>query len=129
MSAKDVKIWYGSVALLIASVFPFFYFMYRSQLKTLAISLAAIAVTTVLYVSASKRITHPKYKYTALQAMKFAQRCCEEELTNGEKCSTNKEKFLSIAAENEFSAGLKYIQLIEMYQIGKKLNNELKGRK
>ena len=129
LTAKDVKIWYGSVVLLIASVFPFFYFMFRPRPQTLAISLAVIACTTVSYVVATKRITHAKHKYTALQAMKFFDLCDAEGLRNGSLCKENKKKFAEIASRNEFSAKLDYQQLTEMFKIGKQLKTELKGRK
>ena len=129
MKAKDVKIWYASVGLLIASVLPFFWFMYKPSTKTVAVSLAVIAVTTVFYLFASKRITHPKYKYTALHAMKFFDRCLQEGLEDPETFRENRKKLLQIAAENEFSAKLDYMQLVEMFKIGRRLKKEMKGRK
>lgn len=129
MKAKDVKMWYASVALLIASVLPFFWFMYRPMVNTLVISLASIAVATVFYVIATKRITHPKDKYTAVQAMKFADLCMAEGLENPETFRENREKFLQIAAANDFSAKLEFMKLVEMFKIGRRLQKEMKGRK
>ena len=129
MKAKDVKLWYASVSVLIASVLPFFWFMYRPMVNTLVVSLSVIAVATVFYVIATKRITHPKDKYTAVQAMKFADLCMKEGLKNPENFRENREKFLQVAAANDFSAKLEYMQLVEMFKIGRRLQKEMKGSK
>ena len=103
--------------------------MDHPKYKTLLISLAAIAVTTIFYVVTTKRITHPKYKYTALQAMKFADLCMKEGFENPETFRENRKKFLQIAAVNDFSAKLDFMQLIEMFKIGRRLQKEMKGSK
>ena len=127
MKAKDVKLWYVAIALLIAGVLPFFLFMYKPMVNTMLISLLTICCAAVLYVIATKRITHPKYKYTAIQAMKFAELCLNAGLDDPETFRENKEKLLQIAAENEFSAKLDFAQLLEMFKIGRRLRKELKG--
>ncbi len=103
--------------------------MYVPMIKTLLVSIFIIAATTIFYVYATKRITHPKENYTAIQAMKFVDLCTKEGLKNPEAFSKDREKFLQIAAENDFSAKLEYAQLVEMFKTGKRLQKEMKRRK
>ena len=121
--------WYGSVVLMCLSVFPFFYFMANLKIPTLLVSVACIAVTAGLHMYATKRITHPQDKYTALQAMKFAEQCRNAGFRNSTVCKDRKEEFMELAAANDFMKDFDFQKALQVYQTGSQLQRELKNTK
>lgn len=129
MTAKNVKMWYGSVVLMCLSVLPFFYFMANLKIPTLLVSVACIVVTAGLHMYATKRITHPQDKYTALQAMKFAEQCRNAGLRNSTVCKDRKEEFMLLVASDDFMKDFDFQKALQVYQTGSQLQRELKNTK
>ncbi len=129
MTAKNVKMWYGSVVLMCLSVVPFFYFMANLKISTLLISVVCIAVTAGIYMYATKSITHPQDKYTALQAMKFAEQCRKAGFRNSTVCKDRKEEFMQLVSSNEFMKDFDFQKALGVYQLGNQLQRELKINK
>lgn len=128
MTARNVKIWYAAGSLFIVALIPFILFVSRPTLQHAGISLAAVSLVSVFYIFATKRITHPQDKYTAVQAMKFAQQCKKQGLRNSSNCKDNKKLFMQIAAESEALKNLEYAKALEAFQTGLRLTQEMKGR-
>lgn len=127
MNAKNVKMWYVSLSLFVIAVIPFVAFMFRPNYKTLVASVTVCALAAVFHVFMTKRITHPQYGYTAVQAMKFYSQCKEAGVKNTSAFRDNKAKVTEIANTNDFSKNMGFAQLLEMFGIGKHIQNELKG--
>lgn len=129
MTAKNVKMWYGSIVLMCLSVIPFFYFMAKLKISTLLFSVLCIAVTAGIYMYATKRITHPQDKYTAVQAIKFAEQCRKAGFRNSTVCKDRKEEFMLLAASNDFMQDFDFQKALQVYQTGSQLQRELKNNK
>ena len=129
MTAKNVKFWYGSIVLMCLSVIPFFYFMAHLKVLTLLVSVVCIAVTAGIHMYATKRITHPQDKYTALQAMKFAEQCRNAGFRNSTVCKDRKEEFMQLVSSDDFMKDFDFQKALGVYQLGSQLQRELNIRK
>ena len=129
MKLKDIRIWYASVGALCLCLIPFFAFMVKLQLPYLAVCLLCLTAASVFYMYATKRITHPTCKYTVFQAMKFAQTCIQAGMKNMQQIKDNKQAFMDLGKCNEWSEKLDYNQLTEMFQLGVRMNLEVKRGK
>lgn len=129
MNVKSVKMWYGAVALMCLSVLPFFYFMTKLTIGTLGLSLLCIGISTAFYIFATKKMTHPQDKYTAVQAMRFAAQCHKAGFRNSTICKERKEEFMELVSANDFMKDFDFQKALYVYQTGGQLQRDLKINK
>lgn len=119
---QDVKMWYLSLCGFGISVIPFVLFMFRTNFKYLLFAIATIAAATVFYLIVTKRITHPKYGYTAIQAINFYKKCNEAGFKNITICRNKRKEFEEFSKSFSFTEGLDFNQILELFSTGKKLS-------
>ena len=117
MKRKDIILWYASVGCFGIVLVPFVNFMFHLNVSNLRTLFLCVLVSTVFYIFATKRITHPK-GYTAIQAMSFYKICKKEEIAKPEQCRKRTVKFKEIASKLEYTDKLELDELFEMYQLG-----------
>ena len=118
---NDLRLWYYSVACLVAAIIPFVLFMFKMKLGYLIVALAAISGAVAFYLTMNKKITHPKLGYTAFQAIELYKKGCEAGFVKSKNCRDNRKAFEEFCKNFSFTENLDFNQMIEMYATGQKL--------
>ena len=96
--------------------------MFKLEIPRLLFALTAITAAAVFYFVITKRITHPKYGYTAIQAINFYKKSCEAGFNNATTCRNKRGEFEEFSKGFSFTEGLDFNQLLEIFATGKKLS-------
>ena len=126
MKKAYIIMWYISLVLFGWALIPFVQFVFIPAVKYFVLLLSSVAVPAVLYAISNRKITHPKYGYTAMQAKKFYNLCKSEGLETVTLCRKNYDKFMELGSRNEYSEKVEYKDLLEMFTIGYNLTEEKK---
>ena len=129
MKKAYIIMWYISLVLFGVSLFPFIQFMFIPAVKYFILFVSSVAVPATLYAISNRKITHPKYGYTAMQAKKFYILCKSEGLETVTLCRKNHDKLMELGSRNEYSENVEYKDLLEMFTIGCNLVEEKKEEK